>query len=136
VPIVDAATDRLVGAGFAADLFSSVQVSIADLPGATLGLATADTIVIDVNAAGYGWFIDATPLDDSEFRLPPSAFRLPHSVDLLTVVMHELAHTAGLEDLYDVEAQDDLMYAWLEAGERRTPDEAAVDSLFGSFDQP
>jgi hypothetical protein len=38
-----------------------------------------------------------------------------------------------LEDLYDADAEDDLMYAWLEAGERRTPDEAAVDRLFESF---
>jgi hypothetical protein len=55
-------------------------------------------------------------------------------MDLLTVVMHELGHTAGLADLYDVEAEDDLMYGWLEAGERRTAHEAAVDSVFGSFD--
>jgi hypothetical protein len=54
-------------------------------------------------------------------------------MDLLTVVMHELGHTAGLADLYDVGAEDDLMYAWLEAGERRTPNEAAVDRLFASL---
>jgi hypothetical protein len=55
-------------------------------------------------------------------------------MDLLTVVMHELGHTVGLEDLYDAEAEDDLMYAWLEAGERRAPNEAAVDRLFALFD--
>jgi len=54
-------------------------------------------------------------------------------MDLLSVVMHELGHTAGLEDIYDIESEDDLMYAWLEAGERRTPNEAAVDRLFGSL---
>lgn len=60
----------------AAELFSSVQVSVADLPGATLRLATGSTIVIDVNAAGYGWFIDATLMDDSEFSLSHSALRI------------------------------------------------------------
>jgi titin len=130
MPIVDAAIDRLIGAGFAADMFSIVQVSIADLPGATLGLATDTSIVIDVNAAGYGWYIDPTPLDDSEFGLPHSAFRTPQSMDLLTVVMHELGHTVGLEDLYDVDAEDDLMYAWLEAGQRRSPDETVADRVF------
>jgi len=28
--------------------------------------AAPRSITLDVNAAGYGWFIDATPLDDSE----------------------------------------------------------------------
>ncbi len=141
-PIVDVAIDLLVGAGFAAESFSNVQVAIADLPGATLGLATGDTITIDVNAAGYGWFVDAPPLDDSEFTVGES-LRDSHSasrsaastrMDLLTVVMHELGHTAGLTDLYDVEAEDDLMYAWLETGQRRTPNEAMVDRLFAVFD--
>jgi hypothetical protein len=109
-------------------------VSIADLPGAMLGLATGNVITIDTNAAGYGWFIDPTPQDDSEFSVPHSTFRTPHSMDLLTVVMHELGHVAGLADLYDVEAEDDLMYALLKAGERRTPNEAVVDRLFASFD--
>ena len=53
-------------------------------------------------------------------------------MDLLTVVMHELGHTAGLADLYDVEAEDDLMYAWLQPGVRRT-DTAAVDSVLAEL---
>ena len=78
------------------------------------------------------WLADATPLDDSEFTNEVSTNR--QTMDLLTVVMHELGHTAGLADLYDVEAEDDLMYALLKAGERRTPNEAVVDRLFASFD--
>jgi hypothetical protein len=129
LPVVDAAIDRLVGAGFAADLFSSVQVSIADLPGATLGLATGSTITIDVNAAGHGWYMSPELRDQSQepadsdaasgSRLSTLDSRL--RMDLLTVVMHELGHMAGLVDLYDVEAEDDLMYAWLDAGQCRTP---------------
>jgi hypothetical protein len=34
--------------------------------------------------------------------------------------MHELGHVAGLDDLYEADAKDDLMYGWLEAGQRRT----------------
>ncbi len=140
MPVVDAAIDRLVGAGFAGESFYNVHVSVADLPGATLGLATGTSIVIDVNAAGYGWFIDSTPQDDSEFTVGES-LRDSHSasrsaaatrMDLLTVVMHELGHTAGLTDLYDIESEDDLMYAWLQPGERRA-DTAAVDSVFTSL---
>jgi parallel beta-helix repeat protein len=137
-PIVDAAIDRFMAAGYSSELFQYVDVSIADLPGATLGLATGTSIVIDVDAAGYGWFVDATPLDDSEFTVGESlrdSYSASRSaaatrMDLLTVVMHELGHTASLEDLYDVEAEDDLMYAWLEAGERRTPNETAIDRVF------
>ena len=43
---------------------------IAALDGLTLGLATADTVFIDANAAGWGWFVDATPHDSSEFSDP------------------------------------------------------------------
>jgi hypothetical protein len=41
----------------------SAEVIIADLPGATLGLASesSDAIWIDVDAAGHGWFVDPTP---------------------------------------------------------------------------
>ena len=56
-PIVTAAVDCLVAAGFASELFVNVKVAIADLPGTTLGLATGNTITIDVNAAGYGWAV-------------------------------------------------------------------------------
>jgi len=131
-PIVDVAIDLLVGAGFAAESFSNVHVSVADLPGATLGLATVNVITIDVNAAGHGWFIDATPLDDSEFTVGESRSAAATRMDLLTVVMHELGHTAGLTDLYDIESEDDLMYAWLQPGERRA-DTAAIDSVFTSL---
>jgi hypothetical protein len=34
--------------------------------------------------------------------------------------MHELGHVAGLEDLHDADAADDLMYGWLDAGVRKT----------------
>jgi hypothetical protein len=49
--------------------------------------------------------------------------------------MHELAHTAGLEDLHHEEAQDDLMYAWLKPGVKRTSLAASLaDKIFGEFD--
>ena len=50
--IVDAAIDRLVAAGFAADLFSTVQVTIADLPGATLVCCTAGHDATGLRDAG------------------------------------------------------------------------------------
>jgi hypothetical protein len=108
-PVVDAAIDRMVGAGFAAESFSNVAVAIADLPGGTLGLATASTITIDVDAAGYGWYVSPElkdprqePVDSdaaSGSRLSTLDSRL--RMDLLTVVMHELGHTAAVDSLFE-----------------------------------
>jgi hypothetical protein len=105
---------------------SGVRVVIADLNGSTLGLALGDTVWIDVDAAGYGWFIDSTPYDNAEFGPRNASGELianPTSeaygnMDLLTVVMHELGHVLGFEDL-DSEANL-LMSRTLYAGERLT----------------
>ena len=43
------------------------DVRISDLPGTTLGEAIGHTIWLDSKAAGWGWFVDATPWNDSEF---------------------------------------------------------------------
>jgi len=74
----------------------SVQFRIADLPNTDLGATTTGVIYIDVNAAGHGWFIDATPADDKEFAgaVDPA---VAGRVDLLTVVAHEMGHAMGLE---------------------------------------
>ena len=106
---------RLEHEGFDPQVLSRVVFTIEDLPGATLGVAGSQAISIDANAAGHGWFIDATPLDDREF----SGGVLPlTTMDLLSVVMHELGHTAGLVDLYDPDHADDLMAGFLQAGTR------------------
>ena len=114
-PIVAAAIARLGHEGFDPQVLSRVVFTIEDLPGATLGVAGSQAISIDVNAAGHGWFVDATPLDDREF----SGGALPlTTMDLLSVVMHELGHTAGRADLYDPDHADDLMAGFLRAGTR------------------
>jgi hypothetical protein len=60
-------------------------------------------VQIDRDAAGYGWFVDATPRNDVEFTVRPGTRDLtarPNSpawdrLDLLTAVMHELGHVLG-----------------------------------------
>jgi hypothetical protein len=80
-------------------LLGRVAVHVEDLAGSRLGQVLGIIIMLDENVAGYGWFIDLMPWDDAEFELPHSDSRLPHSdfrtptsMDLLTVVMHELGH--------------------------------------------
>jgi hypothetical protein len=75
-------------------LLRSVQVQIADLDGATLGRSVANTILIDRDAAGYGWFVDPTPRSDSEFQRKGDQGEQEH-MDLLTAVTHELGHMLG-----------------------------------------
>jgi hypothetical protein len=129
---------RLSQLGFSADLFSNVSFAIADLPNDLLGLATTDTITIDINAAGWGWRLSQETRanrqapTDSGSRLSTLDSRL--KIDLLTTVMHELGHVAGLEDLDDPASEEDLMHAWLQPGVRRTSLAASLaDEVFGEL---
>jgi len=115
----------------------SVDVWIADLPGARLGEVLGTTITLDIDAAGYGWFVDATPTDDDEFDGPSRLGLVANSsgpaeskMDLLTVVLHELGHVLGYEDLIDEFATDDVMNSDLPIGARRDLSVSAVDAVF------
>lgn len=106
-----------------------VTFEVADLSGRHLGAATAGHVKLDRGGAGQGWFIDPTPMDETEFGTRVSETRLKSAAvnetagrfDLLTAVMHELGHAAGLSDSYAVQARESLMYGFLPAGERRLP---------------
>ena len=117
---------------------ATVQVVITDLPGARLGWAELNTIYLDYNAAGHGWFIDPTPALNEEFQrigsggtlraVDPSA---AGRMDLLTVVSHEMGHTLGLDDLDSL--SDSLMSSTLEQSTRRRPGVAELDALFAGY---
>ena len=68
-PIVTEAERRLAASAGVQILASmaGVKVEVADLAGGLLGEESGKTILIDQNAAGYGWFVDPTPSDNSEF---------------------------------------------------------------------
>ena len=103
---------------------AGVRIQLADLPSGVLAEVVGKTILIDRDAAGYGWFVDPTPRKDEEFTLSPSgqlraiAPRAVDRIDLLTVVEHELGCIAGLGNLDPL--ADKLMAATLGAGVRRT----------------
>jgi hypothetical protein len=118
------------------ELLGSVNFVLTDLPDAMLGGASGTTVLIDVNAAGYGWFVDGTPLDSSEFTLLDGSLLAGSGsdafgqMDLLTVVMHELGHTLGLEDL---DSDGTLMSESLDVSERRLPSADELDDFFSGI---
>jgi hypothetical protein len=79
VTLTGAAVARWVAAGVSAEQIATLNgtsITVADLGGAELGHYANGQIVIDVDAAGHGWFIDATPNDDVEFGHLLSATQL------------------------------------------------------------
>jgi hypothetical protein len=109
-----------------------VTFQIVDFGDLTLGRTMGSTVLIDPDAAGWGWFVDGTPSNDVEFGLKlsdveematQSSPAFGH-MDLLTVVMHELGHVLGFGDL-DPSAGS-LMSGTLDAGVRINPENAPV----------
>ncbi|MDY0170116.1 MAG: FG-GAP-like repeat-containing protein, partial [Thermoguttaceae bacterium] len=100
------------------------QVHIVDLPGLMLGRTVGNTIQIDHNAAGFGWYVNPTDADFQpggrlgELTARPGSGAV-HRIDLLTVVMHELGHLVGYGH-----TQSGLMQPALDPGIRWLPDSA------------
>src|SRR5262249_11320233 len=96
-----------------------------------LGLASGHTIWLDDIAAGWGWFVDRTPWEDSEFTRPGNKGE-QHRIDVLTVLGHELGHLLGFEH-----KENGVMQYPLASGTRLTPSpSAAADwrlAIGGSF---
>ena len=86
-------------------------------------------IVVDDDAAGYGWFVDASPQENSEFDLPfagqllRSRYESPAygRLDLLTVLAHEIGHALDRNDLPSSHGIWSVMADTLSTGERRIP---------------
>jgi hypothetical protein len=122
---------------------SSVQVQGASLPGTMLGYALSDApiIYVDYDAAGHGWKYDGPRTKDA------AEWSIPHSMDLVTVLAHELGHVLGHEDLDPASHTGHVMSATLAAGDQRTvisgqrsalgTPRSGIDdawSMFGEFD--
>jgi hypothetical protein len=129
--ILEAAIQRWAAAGASDEQIAAmraVSVSVADLAGLTLGQSDVGSIVLDSDAAGWRWFIDSTPGDDSEYAGSGSRLLAADNlglagtrIDLLTVLTHELGHQIGLSDLSAPGSGDELMFGTIGAGERRLP---------------
>jgi hypothetical protein len=82
-----------------------VRFGVASLGGSELGYTEGNRVLIDADAAGSGWFIDASPTAGSEFRArldsgvlaaAPDSAAYGH-IDLVSVVEHEIGHVLGFE---------------------------------------
>ncbi len=85
-------------------------------------------ITIDATADGDGWYISADPFSNAGFtQIPGTSEYVAKSgpasteVDLLTVVLHEMGHILGLNDLDPNLYSDTLMTETLSVGVRRLP---------------
>lgn len=125
---------------FVADA-SNVSVTFADLASAALGSSSGNSITLDTNAAGYNWFIDSTPSDNSEFLptanpnewIAKADSAAAGKMDMLSVLLHEYGHALGIE--HSASAHD-YMATTLAPGVRRLPstDELALmDKLAGDL---
>lgn len=136
-PLVTEAIARWESAGATAaqlNVLRAATIEIRDLSDPrTLALAGGNTIVLDTNAAGRGWFIDSTPTTDEEFTVPVSSSAARAAtglavdrVDLLTTVMHEFGHLLGFDDHSD----SGLLAETLPIGFRRALTTAEISQYF------
>jgi len=133
----DTSADNLATWQRASDLSALIATatqsltSFADLPGSSVGQTTGEgataQITLDSTAAGHGWYVDPTPLDNTDDYLPTSNPNIWQAkagsaaegkMDMLSVLLHEYGHALGLEHSADAR---DFMATTLQPGERRLP---------------
>jgi hypothetical protein len=120
-PIVAAAEARWEAAGIDPRRLNAamenVSIRLDNLTGTDLAWSSPGIITISTSAAGFGWFVDSTPHNDSEFA--PGAVNSPARghMDLLSVVAHEI----GLHLGFGEDSGTAVMAQYLPAGVRHVP---------------
>jgi hypothetical protein len=116
-----------LGVSFDRSAFGMIDFRIADLHGGILGITYQHTIWLDRDAAGHGWFLDASSTSDRSFaaagqrqdRFAHEGSAAAGRMDLLTVVAHELGHILGFASVDARALPHHLMTMTLAAGVRR-----------------
>jgi hypothetical protein len=118
-------------------LLASANYQVAALPAGMLGVTYTDTasVLISADAAGNGWFMDASAQSNAEFvndQALPGTAAAGHA-DLLTTVLHEMGHLVGRPDVTNSFNPYDLMDQVLPNGMRRLD---ALDQVFAASASP
>jgi len=93
-----------------------MQIRFADLSGDQLGYASGRTLLIDSDAAGYGWSVGVAGYESGfgHDTYTASSADTFGRMDLLTVVTHEIGHVLGFD--HDDAAGYGVMASSLNAG--------------------
>jgi Matrixin len=113
---------------------SRAFTGFSDLAGTAVGLATGNSITLDTNAAGHGWFVDTTPDDNSEFLatsdpnvwIARAGSAADGKMDMLSVLLHEYGHVIGLDHSAD---SSDALSPVLQPGVRKLWSETDLAKL-------
>jgi uncharacterized repeat protein (TIGR03803 family) len=115
------------------EALASATYTVADLPPGVLGetFVQSNTVEISADASGYGWYVDASPVDSvfGPGGTAQAGSAAAGEEDLLTAVLHEMGHLAGQPDVANATTGSDLMDSVLPLGVRRID---ALDSIFAS----
>jgi uncharacterized repeat protein (TIGR01451 family) len=121
-----------------------VTFELADLPAGHLAAVVGTTVKIDESAAGYGWYFDQTPTDDSEFDVPVLELERQTTeyspafgkMDLMTVLMRELGTVYLQGKDRTPKKLRPVMNPLLLPGVRRVPMFHTVDRSTSSLHRP
>jgi len=124
---------------------NTITVRLEDFGGLILAQQDGNTLHIDLDAAGWGWFVDPTADKNEEYRRNSDGTLSARKntdasdkMDLLTVVMHEIGHLLGYDHGAEINGQTELMDSTLSAGARELLDSTGIsyfDDDAGSFVQ-
>jgi hypothetical protein len=113
------------GVGRQCEVIVTLRRGESDATGDASDINVPDTKVAQAGNASHGWYLDSTPLDNTDDYLPTADPNIrkakPGSeaegkMDMLSVLLHEYGHVLGIEHSAD---SRDFMAAALQPGERR-----------------